>query len=157
MRHGKRGSIGIGELGAIFIVMSIVAFMLYSWVNRQAEVGKRQITIERMNAISEALIKYHIDTGGMLPTQNQSLQALLEKPDQEPIPLHWNGPYLDGPEYLVDGWGRPFHYITPGRPLAKDAAQTQPYELYSYGRDGMEGGEEMDRDISLWDAGTMVP
>lgn len=54
----------------------------------------------------------------------------------------WDGPYLkkDVPK---DPWGNPYIYRSPGK--------KEPYELFSYGADGAEGGEGVNKDIVSWD------
>jgi general secretion pathway protein G len=41
-----------------------------------------------------------------------------------------------------DPWGNDYQYISPGT--------EGPYDLYSYGADGQEGGEGNDADLSVW-------
>ncbi len=41
-----------------------------------------------------------------------------------------------------DPWGNRYQYISPGT--------EGPYDLFSYGADGREGGEGDDADISVW-------
>jgi general secretion pathway protein G len=43
-----------------------------------------------------------------------------------------------------DPWGNPYHYAAPGR-------DGRPFDIYSYGADGREGGEGKDADIGNWD------
>ena len=59
-----------------------------------------------------------------------------------PQPRNWN---KDG--YLkklpVDPWGNPYQYLAPGT--------KGPFDLYSLGADGKEGGSDNDADIGNWD------
>jgi general secretion pathway protein G len=110
-----------------------------------------------MSLIESALEKYCVDCGGMLPTEKQGLAALTETPMKGPIPRGWRGPYVQDEEVLKDGWGRPFKYVCPGGPVEANSSIMRPYDLASYGRDGCEGGQGLDRDISSWDRATMVP
>jgi len=43
-----------------------------------------------------------------------------------------------------DPWGNPYHYAAPGR-------DGRPFDIYSFGADGREGGEGKDADIGNWD------
>jgi general secretion pathway protein G len=43
-----------------------------------------------------------------------------------------------------DAWGNPYHYQSPGK-------NGEDYDLFSYGADGVEGGEKEKADISVWD------
>ena len=72
------------------------------------------------------------------PTTAEGLDALMHKPDN----LHsWNGPYL-AKGVPIDPWGRTYVYKCPG--------EHGPYDIYSYGRDGVLGGEDENADIVNW-------
>ena len=71
-------------------------------------------------------------------------QALLEKPNVSPIPNNWNGPYIRSGKKLLDPWGNLYQYENPGR------RNRVGYDLYSYGKDGQEGGEGDNADIGNW-------
>jgi general secretion pathway protein G len=43
-----------------------------------------------------------------------------------------------------DPWGNPYRYAAPGR-------DGREFDIYSYGADGREGGEDQDADIGNWD------
>ena len=43
----------------------------------------------------------------------------------------------------VDPWGNPYQYLAPGT--------KGPFDLYSLGADGKEGGSDNDADIGNWD------
>ena len=75
---------------------------------------------------------------GRYPTTDQKLSALLERPEVGIIPKNWNGPYLRSKQLPPDGWDNEFVYTSDGN----------DYEIMSLGADGMEGGTELDADIS---------
>jgi general secretion pathway protein G len=79
---------------------------------------------------------------GFLPTQNQGLEALVREPTTPPLaPRYPQGGYLQSVEVPRDAWERPYIYLTPGR-------ENQPFEILSYGADGLEGGRGADSDLS---------
>ena len=133
------------------------AFAFYYYVNSRSEVGKRALSIKRMALIETALEKYCVDCGGNLPTEKQGLKALLQRPTESPVPRGWRGPYLEDTETVQDAWGRAYKYVCPGGPVERRSKIMRPYDLASYGRDGQEGGVDLDRDICSWDRGTMIP
>lgn len=93
------------------------------------------IQIERL---SSALDLYRLDTG-RYPVESNGLLALVEQPDDS---RNWSGPYLKKREMLLDPWGRMLSYRQPG--------EHGDFDLYSYGADGLEGGEGEDRDVVSW-------
>ena len=95
-----------------------------------------------METFSLALDQYRLDNH-YYPTSEQGLSALRTAPVVGEAPARWRGPYLKRavPE---DPWGRPYLYVAPGK------ANPQSYDLYTLGRDGREGGEGEDADITSW-------
>lgn len=83
-----------------------------------------------------AVQMYYIDVG-RYPSEAEGLSALLVAPANA---ASWRGPYLDDRDGTKDPWGREFLYRSP--------ADTKPYEILTYGRDGRTGGSNEDSDIS---------
>ena len=67
------------------------------------------------------------------------LDALIEQP---PDAERWNGPYVKKAKQLIDPWGRPYLYRYPG--------EHGEFDIYSLDKDGQEGGEGEDRDLTSW-------
>ena len=88
--------------------------------------------------LSTTLDLYRLQTGHY-PSENQGLSALVEKPLGEAV---WDGPYLKRRDALMDPWGRPWVYRSPGRHGA--------FDLYSLGADNREGGEGESQDVTNW-------
>jgi general secretion pathway protein G len=70
------------------------------------------------------------------------LQALVTPPPEPDNPMARSEPYIM--RLPKDPWGRDYQYAVPGR--------AGPYDLYSFGADGREGGTELDSDIGNWPA-----
>lgn len=101
-------------------------------------------TRAQMDTLAQALRLYQAQQGA-LPTQQQGLEALVEKPTRPPRPPRYpEGGYLDSRRVPLDGWDRPFIYLIPGR-------TGEAFEIISYGRDGLEGGTGYDADLSTAD------
>jgi general secretion pathway protein G len=94
-----------------------------------------RIQIEKLAGILDL---YHLEVGHY-PTDQEGLKALAEKPAQAD---NWNGPYLKSRESLIDPWGAPYVYHSPG--------EHGEYDLYTLGADGKQGGEGADKDITNW-------
>ena len=104
------------------------------------QVGKSEVATARaqIDALGKALDQYRLDTG-QYPSAELGLKVLLERPPNEP---KWNGPYLRK-EVPLDPWGKPYVYKSPG--------DHGPYDILSYGADGVAGGQDNNRDISSWE------
>jgi general secretion pathway protein G len=107
------------------ILISLVAPNVFSVLD-EAEVTATQAQIR---AVETALATYRMNHR-RYPTSDEGLEALLNPPGRD------RG-YLDN--LPTDTWENPFQYRSPG--LDGD------YDLYSFGRDGQEGGEGLDADI----------
>lgn len=70
--------------------------------------AKITIDYKRIEKIKRALERYKRDNGAY-PTQEQGLKALIEKPTTKPIPMNWQGPYIDKRSLLTRG-ARPYKY-----------------------------------------------
>jgi general secretion pathway protein G len=96
-----------------------------------------------MESIETALKLYHLDNG-VYPDTEQGLQALVEKPDTGTLPKKWRtGGYLEKGKVPKDPWGNDFVYLSPGA--------HGEYDLISYGADGVQGGEDKNKDIESWE------
>jgi general secretion pathway protein G len=155
--YAPRRGMALTELLAAMVILCLAVLGAYHYVNQRAALAKRTASIERMQLIGEALARFSLDTGGNLPTQRQGLGALIQQPVLSPVPHAWRGPYVSSPAILQDGWGRPFQYFCAGGLIEVGSAIRRPYDLASYGRDGVEGGKGLDRDILSWDRTTMIP
>lgn len=111
---------------------AMVAFMPMLGQGRSARIASD------MRAIDSALTMYMGDMGG-LPSTQEGLDVLVQRPMGHRRADAWNGPYLQTglPE---DPWGVPYQYFLPGR-------GGQPYEVVTFGADGVPGGEGDNADI----------
>lgn len=82
----------------------------------------------QLGQIESGLDLFRLDVG-RYPTEAEGLRALVERPAGVE---RWSGPYLRRREALIDPWGAPFRYAAPG--------SDGPFDVWSYGADGVEGG-----------------
>jgi general secretion pathway protein G len=129
------------ELLIVIAIITILAGVVT--VNLVRKPGEARVAATRMQIrqLQTALNVYRTEQG-RYPTQEQGLEALVRKPDREPIPKHYppDG-YLEGGKVPVDAWGNSFVYLSPGR-------GGESYEIISYGSDGEPGGDGDAADIS---------
>ena len=119
----KRGFTLI-EILMVVVILGALAAMVVPRLTGRGE--KAKITIAKVDIdanIASALKLYQLDNG-TFPTTTQGLEALLKKPSLSPVPLNWNGPYVE--KEPVDPWGRKYQYQFPG-------THEMPYDLYSIG------------------------
>lgn len=125
------------EVMVVVVILGILAAIVVPNVigrDDQARVTATQTTLAR---ISSALAQYKLDNH-RFPTMDEGLEALQKKPASAKV--YPAGGYLQGA--MDDAWGYPVQYVLPG-------SNGRPYDLYSFGADGQDGGEEYNADIYL--------
>lgn len=147
MKDRKHASAGftLMEILVVLIIITILAGLV--GVNVLRKPGEARVSAAKMQIknLQTAVKLYHAEQG-QLPTQQQGLEALVQKPVMEPVPKNYPaGGYLDSTEMPRDPWKNDYIYLTPGR-------SGEPFEIISYGSDGEPGGEGDASDISSSDA-----
>ena len=127
------------ELMIVVIIIAALAAMVVPRLTGRTEQAKMTVAQADINSnIAMALKLYELDNGNY-PTTAQGLDALLSKPSLSPVPPNWCGPYLE--KKPMDPWNNPYQYKCPG------ARNKSGYDLYSAGKDGIEGTED---DVGNW-------
>lgn len=126
----------------LVLVLTILAILMGSAIymlNRGGIVeGAQEDRIKGdIQTLSTALDAYSYGAGRH-PTTEQGLSALVDKPSAAPVPDRWHR-YLN--EVPSDPWKQPYKYRYPAT-KSKD-----PYDLWSVGKDGVDGNED---DIGNW-------
>ena len=123
------------ELLVVIVIIGLLA--AYVGPRYFSQLGKSERSTAKMQieGFGRALDNYRLDTGHY-PSTQQGLYALVNRPDSEP---KWNGPYL-AKAVPVDPWGAAYVYRSPG--------QSADFDLLSFGRDGQQGGNGDNADIS---------
>jgi general secretion pathway protein G len=123
------------ELMLVVIIIGVLVSMVVPRLVGKSEEARVAASKADINSnISVALDLYELDNG-RYPTTEEGLGALISKPASA---VKWKGPYLK--REPLDPWGRKYIYRSPGD-------HNPDYDLYSYGLDGVEGGD----DVTNWE------
>lgn len=122
-------------LGIIALLVGMGTYMMVN-VLGDAEEGKVKGDIQTLSA---SLIRYKTK-GGLYPTTEQGLEALVNKPSDGPQPRSYTK-LLSSEQALIDPWGFKYQYRRPGK------RNPDTYDIFSIGPDGKEGTED---DIGNW-------
>lgn len=132
------------ELMIVIVILGLLSTVLVTNIIDRPDEARVTKAKMDMKALDQALKLYKLDNG-FYPTTEQGLEALITKPSSKPTPRNYrSGGYLDASSAPKDPWGNLYIYRSPG-----DSGR--PFELFSYGADGMEGGTDFDTDIKSWE------
>lgn len=136
-RVSKTHGFSLIELLIVMVIIGLLAAAVGPSLYKRISPAKQTMTRDQMQSFMVALDSYFIDTG-RYPSTQQGLSVLRKNAGDI---KGWDGPYLlkDLP---LDAWGNAFVYRSPGR--------NGPFEIVSYGEDGLQGGEGDNRDINSW-------
>jgi len=130
------------EIMVVVTILGILAALIVPRVVGRTDDARVAAAKQDIAQLMQALKLYRLDNG-RYPTNEQGLQALVERPTTEPVPNNWKqGGYLDPPILRKDPWGNSYQYLNPGLHGEVD--------IMSFGRDGQPGGEGPDADIGSW-------
>ena len=127
------------EITIVIVIIGLLASIIGPRVIGnvdKAKVAKARLEIKNF---STALENYAIDVGSY-PVTEEGLIALWQAPDNS---VNWSGPYVTDPTFN-DPWNNPYIFTSPGSHYGYD------FDLASYGKDGAEGGESFNADITNW-------
>jgi general secretion pathway protein G len=121
------------------ILAGVVAFGVVRYLD-EARVKKAKLQVANFKT---ALDAYKIDVGNY-PSQDVGLKALIEPPSDERAAKNWKGPYMDIDKIPLDPWGAEYIYELSTYP----GTGVDRVEIISYGKDGAQGGDGYNADIS---------
>lgn len=137
----RRSGFTLIEILVVIVVIAILATLVAPNVFQHVGAAKSATAKSQMEMLTTALDAYRLGNGSY-PSTEQGLVALFERPSIDP-PASWNGPYLRKAVPL-DPWNNAYLYVYPGQ------QNPNGFDLYSYGADGLPGGEGENADIVSW-------
>ena len=128
------------ELMVVVVIMSILALVIVPRVIDRPDQARTARVQSDIAVLENAIKLYRLDNF-RYPTTEQGLAALVERPTRDPVPDNWaeNG-YIE--RLPSDPWGGDYQYLSPGVHGEVD--------IFSYGADGVSGGEGADADVGNW-------
>lgn len=139
----RDGGFTLIEIMVVIVILGILAMYVAPKLMGRPEEAKQVRAKMDIAALETALKLYKLDSG-IYPGTEQSLQALVQRPEAGVIPKKWRqGGYLEKGKVPKDPWGNDYVYLSPG--LKGD------FDIICYGADGVPGGENENKDINNWD------
>jgi general secretion pathway protein G len=128
------------EILVVLVLLGIIMSVIAGNYIGQGEKAKANAAKLEISQISNTLDLFKLEVG-RYPTTQEGLQALITAPAGV---NNWNGPYWKKPTLPKDPWGNEYKYTSPG-------TSGQAYDIVSYGADGKEGGEGVNKDLTNHD------
>lgn len=123
------------ELLLVLVILALIAGLVLPGIIGKAESAKVRAASSQISRIAMSVESFYLDTG----TIPDTLGELVDEPGDV---TGWNGPYIKR-SILKDPWGRDYQYRSPG--------QHGDFDIFSYGADGQQGGEDKNSDITSWE------
>lgn len=134
------GGFTLIEIMVVIVILGVLAALIVPKVMSRPDEARVVAAKQDIATLSQALKLYRLDNK-RYPTTEQGLAALIAKPAVPPIPENWkSGGYLE--RLPNDPWGKAYQYLNPG--------VHGEIDVFSFGADGVAGGEGPDADIGSW-------
>ena len=128
------------EVMVVIAILAVLAALIVPKVMSRPDEARVVAARQDIASLLQALKLYRLDNL-RYPTTDQGLAALVTRPTLAPVPPNWKpGGYLE--RLPRDPWGNPYQYLSPGLRGEVD--------VFSFGADGVAGGEGFDADIGSW-------
>jgi general secretion pathway protein G len=126
------------EMLVVLVIIGLLMGLVGQRYFQRVDDSKVKTTDTQIKMLKGALETMRLDIG-RFPKTEEGLAILFHTPTDEKLQTLWRGPYLDD-NVPLDPWNNPYQYSVPG----KDG---YPFALYSFGANGVLGGEGFDADI----------
>ena len=135
---GRSRGMTLIEILVVLVLIGIVLGIVGGNFIGRGEKAKADAARIEIGQHGQALDLFKLEVG-RYPTTQEGLQALITAPTGV---ANWNGPYWKKSTVPRDPGNNEYKYASPG--------QHGPYDIVSYGADGKEGGDGVDKDITSW-------
>lgn len=112
------------ELLVVLAILGLLAAIATPMVLHYLDSSKLSTAKTEISNISAGLDLFKYDVG-RYPTTDEGLKSLTSAP---PGVDNWSGPYIKKANALLDPWGHPYHYRSPG--------EHGEFDLYTNGTKG---------------------
>ena len=134
----NQGGFTLIEIMVVVVIIGLLATLILPNVLGRQEQAFQVKAKADVRAISSQLSLYKLDNFSY-PTTSEGLNALVTNPGGK---KNWRG-YFD--KMPLDPWENEYQYVQPGQ------KNPSTYDVWSFGADGVAGGEGANADIGNWE------
>ena len=128
------------EIMVVIVILGILAAVVVPRIMDNPDKARVIKAKQDVRSIEGALELYRLDNFNY-PSTDQGLEALVSEPSGSPEAKNWKtGGYMK--RLPNDPWGNEYQYMSPG--------VNGDVDIFTFGADGDEGGEDMNADIGNW-------
>lgn len=139
-RRQRRNGFTLLEVMVVIVIIGILAALVVPRIISRPDEARVIGAKHDIVSLMQALKLYRLDNH-RYPSTEQGLQALVTRPTTPPPAPNWKaGGYIE--RLPRDPWGNPYQYLNPGL--------RGEIDVFSFGADGVAGGEGNDADIGSW-------
>ena len=126
------------EIMVVVVIIAVMAGIAIKVIGDKADKARIVATKAKLKEVDEALENFKLDCGRF----PENLEDLMTRPTYVDEKKYQRGGYVR--EMPTDAWDQKFVYRVPG---SGDA----PFDLFSLGGDGKEGGEGINQDLHAFE------
>jgi general secretion pathway protein G len=142
-RRRRSAGFTLIEIIAVVVIIGLLTTLVGLNIAGQIDKAKLNAARAQISQLESALEFYKLDNG-RYPSTAQGLESLVTEPSGDPAPRNYPpGGYLKKRDLLMDPWGLPYQYTSPGE------RNPHGFDLWSHGADGEPGND----DVGNWDEG----
>ena len=135
-KKSKQAGFTLVEVMVTMVIIGLLATVVVLNVLPAQDKATVQKVRTDISVLSQALELYKLD----MNTYPESLEYLTTPPSGESDARYQPGGYI---KFLPrDPWNKDYLYAFPG--------ENGPYDIWSLGADGLEGGEGVNADVTSW-------
>jgi general secretion pathway protein G len=123
----------------VVVILGILAATIIPQFINTTQDAKISAAKSDIAQLESAIDRFYINMD-RYPTTEEGLKVLADAPSGEE--KKWRGPYIK--QVRPDPWQHPYNYRQPG------THGKNRYDIWSFGSDGVEGGEDEAADIGNW-------
>ena len=137
----KLSGFSLIEILVVLMIIGLLTAVVAINVFPSQDRARADKALTDIRIYEQALELYRLDMFSY-PTNDEGLQALKQVPANHRFKDRFrHGGYIRKLE--KDPWGNDYQYKRPG--------DYGPFDIFSFGADGQQGGEGLDRDIGNWE------